>query len=147
MQRHATQSILEMAEEPKKAGNSSGMVTQGMALLATEEMRGAKAWLEVIEKPPVPDNELLAIHGWLSPEGILYACGWERHNELTEALGYRHESDIEKAGYCKLTQLKWLVGPRYCERGLTNEQWETIEKWYERNGFPEEHFIRLSAIT
>ena len=118
-----------------------------MALLPTDEMRAAKAWLEVVETPARPDTELLAMHGWLSPDGQLFACGWQKHNELTAALGYRHESELEAAGYCKLSQLQWLVGHRYCQNGLTEKQWETIERWYERNGFPEEHFLRLSSLV
>ena len=117
----------------------------GLPLLATDEMLAAKAWLENIEVPPLADERLLAIHGWLSPDGALYACGWEKHDVLTAALGFEHESAIEAAGYCKLTALKWLVGPRYCRSGLTDDQWETIEQWYERNGFPEEHFLRLCS--
>lgn len=112
-------------------------------LMPTEEMRKAKAWLERIATPPQPDDELLAIHGWLEPEGRLYACGWEKHNELTKALGFGHESEVEAAGYCKLSALAWLVGPKYCQKGLTEAQWATIERWYARNGFPEEHFLRL----
>ena len=119
---------------------------RGVSLVPTDEMRDAKAWLERLEDPVKPDRDLLATHGWLDPEGLLYASGWEKHNELTRALGFTHESDIEDAGYCKLSQLKWLVGPRYCKKGVTDEQWSTIEKWYQRNGFPEEHFLRLSIL-
>jgi len=116
-----------------------------MPLMATEEMLAAKAWLENVAVPPRADPALLAIHGWLSPDGTLYSCGWEQHNELTAALGYRHESLIEADGYCKLSALRWLVEPRYCQNGLSEQQWATIERWYESNRFPEEHFLRLCA--
>lgn len=114
-------------------------------LTPTQRMRDAKGWLEVVENPPRADDQLLAIHGWLAPDGTLFACAWEKHNELATALGFSHESEIESAGYCKLSQLKWLVNPRYCARRLTRAQWKTIEEWYERNGYPEEHFIRLGT--
>ena len=144
MDRHHAQPNLALHDEENPRLSPSRQ-PQGLPLLATEEMRVAKAWLEKVEIPAQQDTALLAIHGWLSPEGALYACGWEQHNVLTAALGFRHESDIEGAGYCKLSALRWLVQPRYCQTGLTEAQWETIERWYERNGFPDEHFLRLCA--
>ena len=57
----------------------------------------------------------------------------------------RPESAIEQAGFCKLTNLEWLVSARYCPRSLTDAQWATIERWYMRNGFAETHFLRLTA--
>ena len=147
MQRHTTQNIMEGYEEQKTPIAGSAKPGVASSLLPTDEMRRAKRWLEVIQNPPQPDQDLLAIHGWLSPKGVLYACAWEKHNELTAALGFRHESEIEQSGFCKLSQLKWLVEPRYCEHGVTAAQWETIERWYEKNGFPDEHFMRLGALT
>lgn len=147
MDRHRAQLNFDMVQEMPPAeshGTASGV--RVVALLPTDEMRAAKVWLETIASPPTVDDDLLAIHGWLCPAGKLYACGWEKHNDLTRALGYAHESDIEKAGFCKLSQLRWLVQPRYCARPLTDAQWGTIERWYEKNGFPEEHFLRLTAL-
>jgi len=145
MDRHQPQQYFELIEE--RPITSSGIDNRGprSVLAPTEEMRKAKAWLEVIKRPPEPDEQLLAIHGWLSPTGELYACGWEKHNDLTRALGFQHESEIEEAGFCKLSQLNWLVQARYCDQSLTAAQWTTIERWYARNGFPEEHFLRLSG--
>jgi hypothetical protein len=142
MDRHRAQLNLSL---PDDADHRAPVESRhpGVPLMATEEMRAAKAWLENVRVPAQPDPDLLAIHGWLSPDGTLFACGWEQHNELTAALGFRHESEIEAAGYCKLTALRWLVETRYCQHGLTENQWATIEKWYARNGFPEEHFLRL----
>lgn len=145
MDRHRPQVFFDISRE-RKVGIEpveTGVVPND--LVPTEEMRRARLWLEKIEEPPLPDKELLSVHGWLSPEGELYACGWERHDELTKALGYRHESDIEEAGFCKLSRLTWLVQPRYCKSGLTESQWETIERWYDRNGFCESHYLRLAA--
>ena len=145
MDRHRGQQNLAM---PTEDWGVEGLVPKrpGVSLVPTDEMRAAKAWLEKLEKPVRQDTELLAMHGWLSPEGKLYACGWKKHDELTSALGFAHESDIEAAGYCKLSQLKWLVQPRYAQQGINDAQWCTIEKWYQRNGFPEEHFMRLCAL-
>ncbi|TVS18455.1 MAG: hypothetical protein EA417_03290 [Gammaproteobacteria bacterium] len=108
-------------------------------------MRQAKAFVEEITSPPSPDDSLLATNGWLCPEGRLYACAWQKHDDLTLALGYRHQSEIEEAGFCKLSRLEWLVEPRYRTTPLTEAQWKTISNWYERNGFPDEHYLRLTS--
>jgi hypothetical protein len=106
-------------------------------------MRLAKGRLERVTSPPLVDRELLAMHGWLSPGGDLYPCAFKDHDVLCRALGYAHESVIENAGYCKLSNLEWLVSPRYCARELTDAQWTTIERWYDSNEFPQAHFLRL----
>jgi hypothetical protein len=145
MDSHKSQSNFELAEEsgmPRLARSSAGPVN---VLVPTDAMRRAKSSLAVNQGKPIEDRELLAMHGWLSPDGTLYACEFEKHGTLADALGYDHESKIERAGYVKLTQLKWLVEARYCGESLTAAQWETIERWYEKNDFPEEHFIRLTA--
>ena len=114
-------------------------------LVATEEMRCASTGIGNQEGKVVADTELLAMHGWLAPDGSLYACALKTHTALAIKLGYRHESAIEKAGYVKLANLRWLVQPRYRERELTTEQWGAIESWYTRNGFPAAHFLKLMA--
>lgn len=129
----------------------TGMVVTNRAesrlskLTPTAEMRRAKGKLEAIGRPPAEDRELLASHGWLSPEGNLYACGYKDHDTLCRLLGFERESAIENAGYCKLSNLEWLVSPRFCARELTEAQWETIERWYSRNNFSEAHFVRLGT--
>lgn len=147
MQTHKPQTLFEIenGELPRPVELRPRMAPA--PLQPTDEMRRAKAWIEAIQCPPEPDHELLATHGWLSPDGILYACGWKQHDKLTLALGFKHEAEIEEAGFCKLTQVRWLVEPRYCGTGLTDRQWQTIERWYERNGFPDEHFMRLGALV
>lgn len=114
-------------------------------LTPTEAMREAKGRLENIGSTPIVDKDLLASHGWLSPDGALYACGYKAHDMLCRLLGYEHESAIENAGFCKLSNLEWLVSARFCARELTEAQWETIEDWYSRNNFPEAHFVRLGT--
>jgi hypothetical protein len=114
-------------------------------LTPTAEMKKAKGRLEAFGDPPTEDRELLASHGWLSPDGRLYACGYKDHDTLCRMLGYEHEAAIESAGYCKLSNLEWLVSPRFCARELTEAQWETIENWYNKNHFPEAHFMRLAT--
>lgn len=114
-------------------------------LLPTPEMRQAKGRLEAVQEVPTKDEELLAMNGWLAPDGTLYSCGYRTHDPLCRALGFEHESTIEQAGYCKLSQLEWLISPRYCPRELTEAQWATIERWYERNGFPQAHFLKLAS--
>lgn len=142
---HRTQILLD-SEADDGVPEGYGLARPAASgLRPTEEMKRAKGWVERISKPPVPDNDLLATHGWLSPSGELFACGWEKHTELSRAMGFSHDSEVEAAGYCKLTQLNWLVSPKYCACPLTMEQWKTIEKWYEKNRFPEEHFIRLGT--
>lgn len=114
-------------------------------LLPTAEMRAAKGRLEPVLDPPLRDEECLSVNGWLAPDGALYSCGYKSHDQLCRVLGFAHESAIEQAGFCKLTNLEWLVSARYCPRSLTDAQWATIERWYMRNGFAETHFLRLTA--
>ena len=114
-------------------------------LLPTAEMRAAKGRLEPVLDPPTRDADLLSMNGWLAPDGALYSCGYRTHDLLCRVLGFTHESAIEQAGFCKLTNLEWLVSARYCPRALTDAQWATLERWYVRNGFPETHFLRLTA--
>jgi hypothetical protein len=129
----------QMIIGPKRAESRVSRLTP------TNEMKKAKGRLEAIGDPPLEDIELLACHGWLSPEGNLYACGYKDHDTLCRMLGYQHEAAIESAGYCKLSNLEWLVSPRFCARELTEAQWETIENWYNSNNFPEAHFMRLAT--
>lgn len=133
----------DIARQPVLGCNS----TEGRhaGLTPTEAMREAKGRLENIRSNPVVDKELLASHGWLSPDGALYACGYKAHDMLCRMLGYEHESAIENAGFCKLSNLEWLVSARFCARELTEAQWQTIEEWYNRNRFPEAHFLRLGT--
>jgi hypothetical protein len=114
-------------------------------LLPTAEMRAARGRLEAVLDPPLRDQECLSMNGWLAPDGTLYPCGYKTHDLLCRVLGFAHESGIEQAGFCKLTNLEWLVSARYCPRTLTDAQWATIERWYARNGFPQSHFMRLTA--
>lgn len=114
-------------------------------LLPTAEMRAAKGRLEPVQDPPTEDEDLLAMNGWLAPDGTLYTCGYKTHDALCRILGFKHESELEQAGFCKLANLEWLVSPRYCPRELSEAQWGTIERWYERNRFPQAHFMKLSS--
>jgi len=114
-------------------------------LLPTAEMRAAKGQLEAVLDPPIRDDECLSMNGWLAPDGTLYSCGYKTHDLLCRVLGFAHESEIEQAGFCKLTNLEWLVSARYCPRSLTEAQWATIERWYVRNSFPATHFLKLTA--
>jgi hypothetical protein len=116
------------------------------SLHPTEQMRRAKGRLESLSDPPRADTELLAAHGWLAPDGTLYACAFKQHDALGRALGFEHESHVEGAGYCKLSNLEWLVSARYTARALTDAQWATIEAWYVSNDFPQAHFLRLVAM-
>jgi hypothetical protein len=72
-------------------------------LLPTPEMRQAKGRLESVGEVPTRDDELLAMNGWLAPDGTLYSCGYRTHDALCRALGFVHESGLEQAGYCKLS--------------------------------------------
>lgn len=147
MDRHKSQAALDadIGQVPLSSLVQPAPDRKAFKLEPTDEMRKAKSWIETVVTPPRADKTLLAMHGWLSPSGDLYACGWEDHDALTSALGFAHQSEIEAAGFCKLSRLEWLVAQRYRERELTAEQWTTIERWYERNNFPEEHYLRLAT--
>lgn len=144
MDKHQTQPLLGLnPEAPARTRVSAADLRKIAKLLPTDRMRQAKGWVEKLTSPPSEDKALLAIHGWLSPTGKLYACGFKRHDALCEALGFGHESEIESKGFCKLSDMSWYVAPRYREIGLTESQWATIERWYERNGLPDSHYMRL----
>lgn len=147
MDAHKTQTWVEsdMAPAPVVVPAVRPEAPRKLKLEPTEMMRRAKSWVEAISHPPVAERSMLAMHGWLSPAGELFACGWQKHDDLARALGFLHQSEIEGAGYCKLSNLEWLVAPRYRTRELTEAQWETIGDWYEQNGFPEEHYLRLTT--
>lgn len=78
----------------------------------------------------VEDNRLLSINGWLSPEGTLYACRWRQHRYVTLALDMISEGEMERSGFIKLTNMKWLVEDRYCPSQITPKQIETITNWF-----------------
>ncbi|NKC01874.1 MAG: hypothetical protein GKR90_25705 [Pseudomonadales bacterium] len=142
MQKHRSQFGIDANEAPRSNTYRS---PEHSPLHATEEMRDAKTNLEEDGGQPERDLDLLACHGWLSPEGHLYPCGFKQHDLLTSALGFENEVEIEAAGYCKLTMLMWNVHNRYGSMAITTEQWSTIEAWYDRNGFPYAHFNRLAT--
>lgn len=77
-----------------------------------------------------------AINGWLDPEGKLYPCPPKQHDPLIVYLGFRFEYEAEDAGWCKLSNLRWLLGRRHGNRGLTTPQKRTLEQWHWTNGFP-----------
>lgn len=143
---HKPQEWLEFSRPASRveASPNVGVGARRVMLQPTEAMQRARAWLETIKTPPEPDASLLAMNGWLCPEGHLYACAWQKHDPLTHALGFKHQSEIEEAGYCKLSRLEWLVEPRYRTQPLTAAQWQTISRWYETNGYPVEHYLRLT---
>jgi hypothetical protein len=89
------------------------------------------------------DYNLLSTNGWLSPEGVLYACRWRQHLFICLAMNLQNEGDMERLGYIKLTNLKWLVGGRYLSQTPTRMQKETIKRWYEMNEFPMVHYESL----
>lgn len=115
-------------------------------LIATERMRKNKGLLERDSDELIVDRELLACHGWLAPTGELYPCAFKGHDRLAVRLGSTHK-ELEEQGYIKLANLKWLVEARYRSKEVTDQQWRTIEAWYERNGFPEAHFLRLITLV
>ena len=151
MDRHQQQSIFPPINEdstklhqgliPTTAGG--GRLT---GLIATEEMREKKGVLERGTDELLVDRDLLACHGWLAPSGELYPCAYKGHDRLAARLGSTHK-EIEERGYIKLANLKWLVEARYRSKEVTDDQWKTIESWYERNGFPEAHLLRLITLV
>jgi len=144
MDKHQTQPLIGLSPETNEFQGVRKMSSpRTVKLVPTDRMRQAKGWIEKISQPPEEDKELLAIHGWLSPDGKLYACSFKSHDVLCKALGFNHESEIENAGFCKLTEMAWCVAPRYSKVGLTPEQWRTIEQWYDSNDLPDSHYMRL----
>lgn len=87
-----------------------------------------------------PVQSLHAIHGWLSPQGELFACGFKQHDILIQLLGFQYELHAENAGWCKLCNMQWLVDPRYLGKPLSRQQLSSIKRWYQLNGFPVSHY-------
>lgn len=152
MDRHQKQNQLPAIVDNKNTlhqghFSTSTQDTGRRALLLTDEMRCAKGRLEDESGELIVDDELLSSHGWLDPSGSLYPCGFKRHDHLASRLGFTHASEIERSGFVKLANLNWLIGGRWGTGELTEAQWETIERWYERNRFPKEHYLKLCATV
>lgn len=121
-------------------------------LVPTAKMRSAGLVLpkitdlEAFKKTYKPFHSLLAIHGWLSPEGQLYPCGFKQHDILIQLLGFQYELHAENEGWCKLANMQWLVQPKYLAKRLTRQQLATIKEWYKLNEFPMSHYNRYVLI-
>lgn len=80
------------------------------------------------------DQDLLAVNGWLSQSGQLFACGWMQHDASVKGLGYPNERDASKAGYIRLSSMKWQIEKRFSTDVLiTEKQSNTIKSWHEVN--------------
>jgi hypothetical protein len=103
------------------------------ALVPTIRMKQFNANLPQNLELLMEDNRLLSINGWLSPKGILYACRWRQHRHISLALDMANEAQMERSGYIKLTNMRWLVESKYCTVAITPEQIQTITNWYTLN--------------
>jgi hypothetical protein len=67
--------------------------------------------------PPPPADSITGPHGWLSPEGKFYACGYAGHRGLAEKIlgRYDYESD-GKGGEQTFEELGWV---RFTTMGAT----------------------------
>lgn len=87
------------------------------------------------------DSTLLAVNGWLNIQGDLYACGWLQHDKSVRALGFRNERDAAKAGYIRLSSLKWQIETRFSSPVLISEaQSNTIQMWHKQNNLSSDYF-------
>ena len=87
------------------------------------------------------DHELLAINGWLQPDGTLLACGWQQHTKTLNSIGYDIERDAVVAGNVKLSNMVWQIGRQYTKIVLTDAQSNTIRDWHELNALSDEYFL------
>jgi hypothetical protein len=94
----------------------------------------------------IEDIHLLAIHGWLCPEGKLYSCSFRAHDKLVQYLGFNYEYEAEDCGWVKLTNCRWLTAKRFTAMPLNKAQWHTIESWYRANQFSMRHFYKLREV-
>lgn len=94
----------------------------------------------------IEDNQLMAINGWLSPQGVLYACRWRQHKSIMKSLQIMTEKAMEEKGFVKLSNMKWFVAPKYLARKLTEEQKKTIESWYTLNELSKESYKKLVEL-
>mgnify|MGYP000433405104 CR=1 FL=1 len=113
-------------------------------LLATPRMQRFNGQLPLNKKGLVRDDDLLSINGWLSPEGVLYACRWGCHKHVMHSFHFAHEAEMEKKGFVKLTGMVWLVESKYCETTLTDEQQYTIKKWFTLNQLDLKFYKKLN---
>ena len=107
----------ERASRPKAALVAdlarTAMATAGLdqedALSAAKVLMGE----EVTVPTPVGYGDALgARHGWLSPRGDLYTCGYMAHQSLADELKPDEELPsvaLEREGWVKLTRSRWMV--------------------------------------
>ncbi|BBL92220.1 MULTISPECIES: hypothetical protein [Vibrio] len=88
----------------------------------------------------VIDNRLIAMNGFLCPDGILHACRYQCHQALMIEIGFQSEAQMEKRGWIKLSNMTWFVTGRHCAIEATTNQLKAIELWYRRNELDLEHF-------
>jgi hypothetical protein len=94
----------------------------------------------------VQDIGLLSVNGWLSKEGIMYACKWRQHKNIMEALDLESEKQMEDEGFVKLTNMSWMVEGKYRACNLTKKQREVIKRWFEINELPDEFFCEVEKL-
>jgi hypothetical protein len=82
------------------------------------------------------DHELLAINGFLDPDGGLHACQFQHHRPLLHTLGFRSEPELEKSGWIKLGNMHWQTKGQHTSIRPTDSQKRTIELWFHRNQQP-----------
>lgn len=86
------------------------------------------------ESPLEPSPVVGAFCGWLSPEGVFYACEpWEHESfawRLTEKLGLRDHynagRELESHGWVKLKSGDWIV---ICREDVTQRQLDALFDW------------------
>ena len=88
---------------------------------------------------PIPDFQLETSTGWLSPEGLLYACGYGEHETLADALGIPWAPFVGAIGWLHLEDDFWSEPTGEA----TQKQIDIIFSWcLRRNAVPPAWFSR-----
>ncbi|GAA5143559.1 hypothetical protein [Thalassotalea piscium] len=89
--------------------------------------------LSISNKAIKSDTTSMAMNGWLNTKGEIYPCKWREHSKVTRLLGYDTEAAMEKDGWIKLSQMKWLICGRYSKIELNKAQDNAIRQWHSNN--------------
>jgi hypothetical protein len=59
-----------------------------------------------LETPKLATNLRYVDNAFIAPDGKIFECGWECHDDLARALGYHDTSEAMKVGYLHLSDGK-----------------------------------------
>lgn len=129
--------------------SSPGVTRNGNSrmLEPTPAMRNASAMLGTQGYSLTANENFAVMNCWLSPEGDMYPCIYKAHQALLVALGFSDDSEMEDAGWIKLTRLRWCVTEVEAPLGVTDAQWSTIARWLELNQYPVQVLYELQRAA